>query len=75
MSNNQCIDCGRGIATDKHYCSECLENMLVDRELAMSMDSDILHNETECEMCGKEGATRRKTGEIMCSTCYMVWTS
>jgi len=46
---------------------------LSPEELAV-LDQDFA-NETECVMCGKEGAATRSDGKAYCGHCWMVWNS
>lgn len=44
---------------------------LVDRAFNPSRQDEP--TETECDMCGKPGASPRSDGSFMCSYCWMVW--
>jgi hypothetical protein len=42
---------------------------------AMPWSSVLPYDETECVMCGKEGAVKRDDGKCYCASCWQVWNS
>jgi len=78
-----CKQCGKRISKAYTLCWECNQRK-VEREqyrswLDKSEEEKELEREqyynTECDMCGKEGADRRSDGRNYCGTCWQVWNS
>jgi len=53
------------------HCWTCNQELLYGKHIQQTNELDI--NETECDMCGKEGATLRKDGKYYCSRCWQEW--
>ncbi len=57
----QCEDCG------KTYCTECLKQMAIDRELVSETDADLI-----LDQAGAEGFLRKcaESGDNLCPNCF-----
>jgi transcription elongation factor Elf1 len=54
------------------HCTSCGGDFDKDGEPIYPYDDLI---ESDCVMCGKEGAIERSDGKAYCSFCWMVWNS
>jgi len=80
---NKCKSCGRGIKSHFERCFKCQqeyeerESYRRYREMTPQGREDELeaYYNTECDMCGKEGASARSDGRNYCGMCWQVWNS
>jgi len=74
--SKQCIDCGSYVNDFTLRCRQCAYKLILDEIFGSDWNSegyDFNPSEIECEMCGKVGASPRRTGEVMCTQCYQIW--
>jgi hypothetical protein len=83
MKMHPCKSCGYPTRSNFELCFQCFRREKEAEErrhyLEMSEDEKELEREiyysTECDMCGKEGASPRADGRNYCGTCWTVWNS
>jgi len=80
---HKCANCGRWIAVALlglidprvNICQQCIQEIRNPKTEQEKEDELYAYWNTECDMCGKEGASPRKDGRNYCDHCWTVWNS